>query len=160
MDVAATTDASPVIVYVRLRKRSSEYRYVTWEDGKWEDRHVCTTPLLLCRSDYPAGLTIDHRDPRVIYVSRKRAGRFGVEAWATADDGETWAREPLTTSTDADSFRPTSALLGSAVLWMTGKYTQSTASAGAATGKRAPERQEPRPFGRGSESKAWFCSLR
>lgn len=126
MDVAATAGASPVIVYVRLRQRSSEYRYVTWEDGEWHDRHICTTPLLLRRSDYPAGLTIDHKDPRVIYVSRKRADRFVVEAWATADAGETWAREPLTTSTDADSIRPTSALLGSAVLWMTGKYAHYT----------------------------------
>ena len=49
-----------------------------------------------------------------------------VEAWATADSGETWARERLTPSTDADSFRPTSALGGSTVLWMSGKYAHYT----------------------------------
>jgi hypothetical protein len=124
MDVGATAGASPVIVYVRLRKRSSEYRYVTWKDGEWRDRHICTVPLMVAHSNYPAGLTIDHRDPRVIYLSRKPRDRFAIEAWATADYGETWAREPLSASTEGDSFRPTSALGGSAVLWMTGRYAR------------------------------------
>jgi hypothetical protein len=124
MDVGATATASPVIVYVRLRERSADYRYVTWKDGEWVDRHICTAPLLLEHSNYPAGVTIDHRDPRVIYLSRKPDDRFAIEAWATADSGETWARERLTPDTDGDSFRPTSALGGSAVLWMTGKYAR------------------------------------
>jgi hypothetical protein len=126
MDVGARDDTSPVIVYVRLRERSSEYRYVTWEDGRWQDRYICTAPLLLGHGNYPAGVTIDHRDPRVVYVSRKPDDRFVIEAWATADSGVTWAREPLTTQTDQDSFRPVAALRGSAVLWMTGKYAHYT----------------------------------
>ena len=131
MDVGAAANASPVIVYVRLVKgqaRSTEYRYVTWKDGEWVDRKVCSTPFLRGKGNYPGGVTIDHQDPRVIYLSRKPGSHFGVEAWATADAGDTWAREPLTTDTDAvaDSFRPTSTLGGSAVLWMTGRYAHYT----------------------------------
>jgi hypothetical protein len=131
MDVGATAAASPVIVYVRLvqgQSRSTEYRYVTWKDGEWVDRKVCSAPFLRGNGNYPGGVTIDHQDPRVIYLSRKPGPHFGVEAWATADAGETWARQPLTADTDAvaDSFRPTSTLGGSAVLWMTGSYAHYT----------------------------------
>jgi hypothetical protein len=123
MDVGATTGtASPVIVYVRLQGHSAEYRYVTWESGEWQDRKMCSTPLLRKRGSYPGGITLDHRDPRVVYVSRKIGQHFQVEAWASADGGETWATQPLTGKSDTDSFRPTAALGGKTVLWMTGTY--------------------------------------
>jgi hypothetical protein len=126
MDVAAAANASPVIVYVRLKQRATEYHYVTWRDGAWQDRRICSSPLLRGRGNYPGGLTIDHRDPRVLYVSRKVGDHFEVEAWATADAGDTWANKSLTDRTDSDSFRPTSALGGSTVLWMTGTYAHYT----------------------------------
>jgi BNR repeat-containing family member len=122
MDVGATASASPVIVYVRQRTRLVQYRYVTYKDGHWQDRPICLSPRLRGRS-YPGGITIDHADPRVLYVSRKVDRRFEVEAWATADDGLTWATEPITADSPADSVRPTHSLGGKAVLWMTGKYT-------------------------------------
>jgi hypothetical protein len=127
MDVGATKEGSPVIVYVRQKKpRESEYRYVTWENGVWQDRAILTTPRLRTRGNYPGGLSIFHKDPRVIYLSRKVGERFEIEAWATADSGETWAREPLTARSEADNFRPTSTLGGSTVLWMTGSYAHYT----------------------------------
>jgi hypothetical protein len=125
MDVGATAEGSPVIVYIRQRtSTTARYRYVTWKDGAWQDRAICTSARL--RRSYPGGLTIDHTDPRVVYVSRKVGGRFEVEAWATADAGETWAREPLSAGFRTDSIRPTSALGGSTVLWMTGRYAHYT----------------------------------
>jgi len=128
MDVGATTEGSPVIVYTRQKKpvRAAEYRYVTWKDGVWRDRSILTSDRLRRNGNYPGGLSIDHADPRVLYVSRKIDGRFEVEAWATADSGETWAREPLTERSATDSIRPTSALGGSTVLWMTGTYAHYT----------------------------------
>ena len=127
MDVAATTEGSPVIVYIREKgRRAVQYRYVTWKDGAWQDRAICTSERLRRNGSYPGGLTIDHRDPRIVYVSRKVDSRFEIEAWATADSGETWAREPLTTKSETDSIRPTSALGGSTVLWMSGTYAHYT----------------------------------
>lgn len=127
MDVSATSEGSPVIVYVRQKEaRTVQYRYVTWKDGAWQDRPICTSPRLRQSGSYPGGLTIDHKDSRVLYVSRKVDDRFEVEAWATADAGETWAREPLTTRSPTDSIRPTSALGGNTVLWMTGTYAHYT----------------------------------
>jgi hypothetical protein len=122
MDVGATASASPVIVYVRERPRTVQYRYVTWKDGNWHDRPICSSGRLRRGGTYPGGLTINHGDPRVVYLSRKVDRRFEVEAWATADSGLTWAQEPLTAKSPSDSIRPTSAVGGSTVLWMMGSY--------------------------------------
>jgi hypothetical protein len=122
MDVGATESASPVIVYVRQGRHLVHYRYVTWSAGRWHDRPICSSARIRGRS-YPGGVSINHSEPRVLYVSRKVDGRFEVEAWATADAGITWVRRPLTANSQTDSIRPTSALGGTTVLWMTGRYT-------------------------------------
>jgi hypothetical protein len=126
MDVSATAEGSPVIVYVREHRSDAEYRYVTWDGENWRDRLICASPRLRAKSSYPGGVTIAHVDTRVVYLSRKVGPRFEVEAWATADAGDTWARQALTVNSVVDNIRPTSTLGGKTVLWMTGLYAHYT----------------------------------
>jgi hypothetical protein len=123
MDVATRPDGAPVIVYVRKKANASQYRYVTWADGHWNDRPICTSPRLRNnRGNYPGGASLNRSDPRTVYVSRKVGAHFEIDAMATADRGLTWASTPLSAGSRHDNIRPTGVIGASAVVWMSGEY--------------------------------------
>ena len=75
---------------------------------------------------YAPGISLDHENPNVVYLSRKVDGRYVVQRWRTADEGVTWHHRTIDAGTHGgDSVRPITPR-GRAterdVLWMQGHY--------------------------------------
>ena len=47
------------------------------------------------------GATLDHEDPRIVYLSRRTGDFHQVEAWFTPDDGRTWRIAPASRTSRA-----------------------------------------------------------
>jgi len=115
-DIAADGRDRPVIVYSRLPEETDHrYHYARWTGKKWEDREICAagpwfpeTPEGKKEPEphYSGGVTLDHADPSIVYLSRKIKGVFEIEKWTTRDDGKTWKSEALTAGSAHNNVRP------------------------------------------------------
>jgi hypothetical protein len=52
------------------------------------------------------GATLDHEDPRIVYLSRRTGAFHQVEVWATPDNGRTWRHLQLTAEPAHYCIRP------------------------------------------------------
>ena len=57
-------------------------------------------------SFHSGGATLDHEDPRVVYLSRTIGHWNQVEQWFTPDTGRTWSHRQLTTDPNGYAIRP------------------------------------------------------
>ena len=79
--------------------------------------------------EYSGGMALDHRDPAIVYLSRRVNGSFEIERWFTRDDGYHW-RHTRVVRTAAGDLRPLVAR-GSdggpvSLLWLQGDYVDYT----------------------------------
>ena len=130
-DVAATRSGRPVIVYsVYPSQQHHQYRYARWNGRRWR-RHIIVrdaggTISTSFEGHYSGGITLDHRNPSIVYLSRKVGRVFEVEVWRTRNGGRTWSRRAITSRSPTDNVRPV-APRGleageSEVIWMRGNY--------------------------------------
>ena len=56
--------------------------------------------------DRTGGATLDHEDPRVVYLSRTIGNWNQVEQWFTPDSGRTWTHRQLTSDPSGYAIRP------------------------------------------------------
>jgi BNR repeat-containing family member len=133
-DVALDSGRRPVIVYATFRDlRDHAYWYARWTGRRWRS-HLITLggPTIspgTIETEYSGGLTLDHRDPSIVYLSREVRGRFELERWVTPDGGSRWHHVTVARSANADSVRPV-VPRGPAgpvkVLWLRGRYRSYT----------------------------------
>jgi hypothetical protein len=125
-DIAARRDGRPVIVYALFPDGSDcIYMYAEWTSGRWQN-HAIVAGGGRIGHFYAPGISLDHENPNVVYLSRKVRGRFVVQRWRTADNGATWHHRTIDTGTqEGDSLRPITPR-GRATerdaLWMQGRY--------------------------------------
>jgi hypothetical protein len=110
-DVALDARERPVIVYATFRNlRSHAYWYAHWTGRRWSSRLITfggpTISPGTLETEYSGGLALDHRDPSIVYLSRKVRGRFEIERWVTADSGRHWRHATVARSATSDSVRP------------------------------------------------------
>jgi hypothetical protein len=141
-DIALDQSGAPVIVYAVFPEEDDHrYRYARWDGRKWIDHEICSAggwfpedvPDFRGRHYYiyySGGVTLDHEDPSVVYVSREIGGIHEIERWATQDGGRTWASQPITCGSSKDNVRPVvprgRADGGPIVIWMHGDYDHYT----------------------------------
>src|SRR3954447_16903508 len=92
-DIAHDSDGHPVIVYAVIRnKHSHAYRYARWTGTHWEDHRITEAGGHIDEAPgYSGGVTLDHSDPNVVYLSRETPrSHFELFRWETHDDGRTW----------------------------------------------------------------------
>ena len=126
-DVAHDAAGRPVVVYSTVRGRDlHSYRYARWTGRHWLDRKLADAgPHIDQDPSYSAGITIDHSDANVVYLSRMIDGRDELERWETADLGRSWTVKPITTDSTRDNLRPVvpRGISGDrALLWTWGSY--------------------------------------
>jgi hypothetical protein len=130
-DVGVDRHGRPVVVYALIRgPRDHRYVYATWDGARWLRRPIVAAGGTIVRTGtqpfYSGGVTLDHADPRVVYLSRPVEGRHEIERWSTADRGRTWARRAVTTGSRVDNLRPFvprgHGRTGVQLLWMRGDY--------------------------------------
>jgi hypothetical protein len=131
LDVAQDDAGRPVILYRLSDGPDAGYWYARWTGSEW-------TRSLVARSGYLEGVigghvvgssiggaTLDHEDPRVVYLSRVAGASAEIEIGVTHDGGRSWQFQPVTSGSAWPNLRPTSPLgLRDAltVLWLNGRY--------------------------------------
>jgi hypothetical protein len=141
-DIALDADARPVIAYATFPGDDDHrYRYARWDGAQWVDHEICASgswfpePIPDARGRhyyvyYSGGVTLDHDDPSVVYLSRQVDGIHEIERWETPDGGRTWESSAVTCGSSKNNVRPVvprgRAPGGPEVIWMHGDYTHYT----------------------------------
>ncbi len=110
-DVAAGTGRHPVVVYATFPSiRNHAYWYARWTGSRWISHFMTfagpTISPGTIETEYSGGMTLDHNDPSVVYVSRKVRGWFEIERWQTLDGGYHWRHVTVVRTPGADDVRP------------------------------------------------------
>jgi hypothetical protein len=104
-DIALTADGRPRVVYTRRVNNRDTFWYAYHSGTKWLSRKIVEAgpggP-----SFHSGGATLDHEDPRVVYLSRTIGNWNQVEQWFTPDSGRTWTHRQLTSDPSGYAIRP------------------------------------------------------
>ncbi|MCA1697420.1 MAG: hypothetical protein LC790_00335 [Actinobacteria bacterium] len=94
-------------VYTRRIGNRDTFYYAYYNGTKWVSRKIVEAgpgrPSLTS-----GGASLDHEDPRVVYLSRRTGQWHQVEAWFTTDNGRTWTSQRLTDEPNHCCIRPVS----------------------------------------------------
>lgn len=115
-DIALDAKDNPTAVYtVSPKENDHRYYYSRWDGEKWFTKEITNggrwfpqTPKG-CREQephYSAGLTLDHNDPSIVYLSKPVNGVFEIQKWITPDGGKTWNSFDITSNSKYDNVRP------------------------------------------------------
>ena len=105
MDIAAGPDGAPVIAYTALHGVADTFRYARWDGARWRSHAIAPAGQTLF-SYHNQGVTLDHRDPARLVLSRTVDGQNEIEARRTTDGGATWQVTRLTRDSPAFNIRP------------------------------------------------------
>jgi hypothetical protein len=104
-DIALTSEGRPRIVYTRRVGHSDAFYYAYHNGDRWVSHKIVDAG-----PGFPSftsgGATLDHEDPRIVYLSRRTGAFHQVEAWFTPDNGRSWRSRRLTEDPDHYSVRP------------------------------------------------------
>jgi rhamnogalacturonyl hydrolase YesR len=134
-DIALTPDKRPVIAFTTMPEETQHfYNYGIWTGKTWTHRRICEAgsafPRLIrekqnrdAEPHYSGGISLDHNNPAIVYLSKPRDDRFEIEQWTTADEGKTFTHQALTSKSLKDNVRPivvrnAPQTLSPRVLWM------------------------------------------
>lgn len=106
-DIALTAAGRPRIVYTRRRANRDTFYYAYHNGSRWVSHKI-----VAAGPGFPSftsgGATLDHDDPRIVYLSRRTGAFHQVEAWVTPDNGRSWSSQQLTADPDHYCTRPVS----------------------------------------------------
>ena len=139
-DLALDANGRPILVYAACpTEEDHRYRYAAWDGSRWIDNEITwagpwfpQTPKGEREREphYSGGVVLDHTQPSVVYLSRRRNDRFEIERWTTADLGRTWRSEHITGNSARHNIRPFVARNhpadASGLFWMNGDYRHYT----------------------------------
>jgi hypothetical protein len=104
-DIALTSQGRPRIVYTRLRAGQDTFYYAYHNGTEWISRRMIEAGR--GREHFGSGgASLDHEDPRFVYLSRTIGTWSQVEQWFTPDEGRTWSARQLTSNPSGFSARP------------------------------------------------------
>ena len=135
-DVALDRHGTPVVVYTTFpRGGAQDYWYARWNGKRWVSHFLIdggsTISPGTIEFEYSPGITLDHSNPSVLFMSRKVHGCDEIEKWTTVDGGANWLRLPVVPCRKGvDNVRPivprgwTGGPMG--LLWLRGHYGSYT----------------------------------
>jgi hypothetical protein len=110
-DVSLDPRGRPVIVYATfpLNKRH-QYWYAVWTGARWVSHFLTVGGWTISPGsieyEYSGGITLDHSDPSIVYLSRQVADGFEIERWTTPDGGVHWRHTVVVPAGGTDNVRP------------------------------------------------------
>jgi hypothetical protein len=111
-DIALDSAGYPVFVYDIYDPSGANHRYYyyRWDGTKWNHYFLINSggPMTEGGNEvgFGGGLSLDHSNTNVIYVSTHVNGVFELERWITADKGATWRTWQITSGSAAKNCRP------------------------------------------------------
>lgn len=130
-DVAFDRMGRPRIVFATIAGSARhDYWYAAFDGSRWNTARISDAGGSISPGrevGYSGGISLDHTDPSVVYLSRPgMTGKFEVERWQTPDAGRTWTAQAVTRASTEDNVRPVVPRgytgNGPAAVWMYGKY--------------------------------------
>lgn len=125
----------PILVFATFPTPSSDHRYnyAAWNGTVWVVNQICTAggPIATNlgfdpgQTYYSGGVSLDHTDPSIVYVSRNIGSQWEIWRYHTADGGATWTSVQLTTGSAQPQVRPVGIrgrVNDLAALWLNGSY--------------------------------------
>ena len=125
----------PIITFVKFVSLTDHrYMYARWNGSSWDVNEICAGGGTIYGSAgaedyYSGGISIDHSNPDVVYLSKQVIGQFEVYQYTTADGGASWTNAAITSSSGWKNIRPYVPMdhaAGLGVLWLAGAYDKYT----------------------------------
>ena len=104
-DIALTAEGRPRVVYTRRVANRDTFYYAYHNGTKWISRKIVEAGAGR-PSFHSGGATLDHEDPRIVYLSRTIGHWNQVEQWFTPDSGRNWTHQQLTSDPNGYAIRP------------------------------------------------------
>ena len=134
-DVAFDRSGHPVIVFAIFPSKTDHiYMYSRWDGHRWVTHQITHAggsfdpDTKIPEPYYSGGLSLNHSDPSIVYLSKKSGSTFEIQSWRTADHGASWSHTDLTSNSTSGNYRPVSprglppGSGGLSVIWMGGAY--------------------------------------
>jgi rhamnogalacturonyl hydrolase YesR len=142
-DMALDKNGMPVIAYSRLPEETvHEYYYAKFDGNVWNNHFITNAGKYFPRAvtnksqrerepHYSGGISLDHSNPSIVYLSKPGGDIFEIEKWITNDNGTSWSGRSITKNSLKDNVRPYVALnspenISPRLFWMTGDYEHYT----------------------------------
>ena len=134
-DVAFGRDRRPVIVYATFPTNANHvYWYARFNGRRWVSHRMTSAGGSISPGtieyEYSGGITLDHSDSSIVYLSRQVSGGWEIQRWVTADGGARWHHQTVVPADGIDNVRPvvprgyTNGPMG--LLWVRGDYRSYT----------------------------------
>ena len=104
-DIALTPEGRPRIVYTRRIAGRDAFWYAYHNGTRWISRRIVEAGAGR-QSFTSGGASLDHEDPRIVYLSRTIGPWNQIELWFTPNNGRTWTSRQLTHDPTGYSIRP------------------------------------------------------
>ncbi len=131
-DVAGDSEDNPVLVYSRFPNDSTHvYYYACWNGNQWQNTKMVDSGKWFPETvegeeerepNYSGGITLDHADPSVVYLSVTKNGVFEIERWETNDFGQNWKVSSITVDSKQNNIRPLVVRNNHQVMWLNLQY--------------------------------------
>lgn len=111
-DVAVNHEGYPVMVYDNYPDEDNHYYlYFRWTGTEWFKKELVNSGAYMGgEGGFAGGVTLDHENPDIVYMSRQVDGSNGrwheIDQWITYDGGETWEITPITRNSANKNCRP------------------------------------------------------
>jgi hypothetical protein len=110
-DVAFGRGGGPVIVYATFPSHAdSIYWYATFDGRRWVSHRLTDAGGSISPGtieyEYSGGITLDHSDPSVLYLSRQVTGGWEIQRWSTTDGGARWRHQTVVAAGKTQNLRP------------------------------------------------------
>ena len=131
-DVAGDYQDNPVLVYSRFPDDSTHiYYYAYWNENGWKNVKLVNSGKWFPETpegkeerepNYSGGITLDHSNPSIVYLSVNKNGVFEIEKWETNDGGQNWEITALTENSNRSNIRPFVVRNSQQVMWLNLEY--------------------------------------
>jgi hypothetical protein len=110
-DVALTPAGQPVIVYATFPSATNHaYWYARFDGRRWVSHFLTNAGGSISPTtfeyEYSGGITLDHSDPSIVFLSRQVGSSFQIERWVTSDGGNSWRHRVVVRGGAIDNVRP------------------------------------------------------
>jgi hypothetical protein len=132
-DIALDYAGKPVVVYDQFKDGNNHlYFYCHWMGTSWLKKQLVNSGATMGGEDgFAGGITLNHDNTNIVYMSRQINGMHEIDKWATKDGGTNWDSVAITRGSAKKNTRPIvprGYKPGNKLecIWMYGDYTAFT----------------------------------